>query len=152
VLEWIDRLRASGTEHDETVAGLRALLLRAARHEVHRRRSVLDVHGPELDDIAHQAANDALISIIARVDDFRGESLFTTWAYTFVMFEVSTKIGRHFWRTRSTNLDDVDWERLADRFALAPQQRAEQRELFAALRQAIEASANASARCSSRLP
>ncbi len=42
-----------------------------------------------------------MVSILAKVDQFRGESRFTTWAYKFVIFEVSTKIGRHFWRNRT---------------------------------------------------
>jgi RNA polymerase sigma-70 factor, ECF subfamily len=54
--------------------------------------------GPELDDLAYQAAGDALVAITGKIGQFRGESRFTTWAYKFVIFEVSAKIGRHFWR------------------------------------------------------
>ena len=39
-----------------------------------------------------------MLAIIAKLVTFRGESRFTTWAYTFVIFEVSSKLGRHFWR------------------------------------------------------
>ena len=61
--------------------------------------------GARLDDVAHQAAADAMMAIIAKVGQFRGESRFTTWAYKFVIFEVSTKIGRHFWRNRTVPMD-----------------------------------------------
>jgi RNA polymerase sigma-70 factor (ECF subfamily) len=132
-------LRASGVQRDTTVAELRDLLLRVARFECERRRGLLRVRGPELEDIAHQAANDALVSIMAKLDEFRGESRFTTWAYKFVMFQVSTKIGRHFWRTSSATVGEpVDPERIADRLATPPDQRAEQRELLAALARAVE--------------
>jgi RNA polymerase sigma-70 factor, ECF subfamily len=132
-------LRASGVQRDKTVAELRDLLLRVARFECERRRGLLHVRGPELEDIAQQAANDALVSIMAKLDEFRGESRFTTWAYKFVMFEVSTKIGRHFWRTGSATVGEpVDPERIADRLASSPDQRAEQRELFGALAHAVE--------------
>jgi RNA polymerase sigma-70 factor, ECF subfamily len=139
VVEWMAGLRASGVQRDNTVAELRDLLLRVARFECERRRGLLRVRGPELEDIAQQAVNDALVSIMAKLDEFRGESRFTTWAYKFVMFQVSTKIGRHFWRTGSATVDEpVDPERIADRLATAPDQRAEQRELLAALARAVE--------------
>jgi RNA polymerase sigma-70 factor (ECF subfamily) len=139
VVEWMAGLRASGVQRDTTVAELRDLLLRVARFECERRRGLLRVRGPELEDIAHQAANDALVSIMAKLDEFRGESRFTTWAYKFVMFQVSTKIGRHFWRTSSATVGEpVDPERIANRLATPPDQRAEQRELLAALVRAVE--------------
>ena len=53
--------------------------------------------GRELYDVAHQAVDDA---ILARLSEFRGESQFTTWAYRFVILEVSAKLGRHYWRRR----------------------------------------------------
>jgi RNA polymerase sigma-70 factor (ECF subfamily) len=138
VVQWIDGLRASGAEHDEAVAELRALLLRVAHFECQRRHGWLHIRGPELEDIADQAANDALVTILAKLDEFRGESRFTTWAYKFVMFEVSTKIGRHFWRTRSTPASaEVDSEGIADRLAVAPEQRAEQRAMLEALARAV---------------
>ena len=139
VVEWMAGLRASGVQRDTTVAELRDLLLRVARFECQRRRGLLRVSGPELEDIAQQAANDALVSIMAKLDEFRGESHFTTWAYKFVMFQVSTKIGRHFWRAGSATVDEpVDPERIADRLATAPDRRAEQRELLGALARAVE--------------
>jgi RNA polymerase sigma-70 factor, ECF subfamily len=139
VVEWMAGLRASGVQRDSTVAELRDLLLRVARFECERRRGLLRVRGPELEDIAQQAANDALVSIMAKLDEFRGESRFTTWAYKFVMFQVSTKIGRHFWRTSSATVGEpVDLERIADRLATPPDQRAELREQLAALARAVE--------------
>jgi RNA polymerase sigma-70 factor, ECF subfamily len=139
VVEWMAGLRASGPQRDKTVAELRDLLLRVARFECERRRGMLHVRGPELEDIAQQAANDALVSIMAKLDEFRGESRFTTWAYKFVMFQVSTKIGRHFWRTGSVTVaEPIDPERIADRLATPPDRRAEQRELLGALARAVE--------------
>jgi RNA polymerase sigma-70 factor, ECF subfamily len=139
VVEWMAGLRGSGVQRDNAVAELRDLLLRVARFECERRRGLLRVRGPELEDIAQQAANDALVSIMAKLDEFRGESRFTTWAYKFVMFEVSTKIGRHFWRTGSATVaEPVDPDRIADRLATPPDQRAEHRELLGALARAVE--------------
>ncbi len=90
-----------------TGAGLHGTLVRIAQGEVRRR-------GPRL------AAADALVAITGKLGQFRGESRFTTWAYKFVIFEVSAKIGRHFWRHPSVPLDAEDWERLPDRFGFDP--------------------------------
>ena len=116
--EWIRALEGTQAEREATRLRLHAMLLRIARHEVRRRSGHLQIAGPELDDVAHQAAADAMVAIIAKAGQFRGESRFTTWAYKFVIFEVSTKIGRHFWRNRTVAMDDEDWSRLPDRFGL----------------------------------
>ncbi|MDQ6838004.1 MAG: sigma-70 family RNA polymerase sigma factor, partial [Actinomycetota bacterium] len=96
------------------------------------------IAGAELDDLAHQAASDALLAIDAKLDGFRGESRFTTWAYKFVVFEVSNKVGRHFSRHPTVVFDSEDWERLPDRFGLDPADRAEWGEMLSALRRSVE--------------
>jgi RNA polymerase sigma-70 factor (ECF subfamily) len=98
----------------------------------------LRIDGPELDDLAHQAAADALVSIRSKLAAFRGESRFTTWAYRFVILEVSAKLGRHFWRAPRTVLDADQWDRLPDRFGLDPARESDWRELVAALRRAVD--------------
>lgn len=120
------------------MTALYAVLIRVARHEVARRAGSLQVYGPELEDIAQQATDDALMAIRTKVAGFRGDSRFTTWAYRFVMLEVSSKMGRHFWRVRRASLDADAWERLPDLVTGAPDQHTVQRELFAALRRAID--------------
>jgi RNA polymerase sigma-70 factor (ECF subfamily) len=133
----VQGLRSAGPEREATLARLHELLLRVARHELHRRSGSLQLRGPEFDDLANQAADDALIAISAKVDGFRGESRFTTWAYKFVMFEVSSKVARHFRRT-TVPLDHEEWERLPDRLSVQPDERAEWHDLFAALRRAVD--------------
>jgi RNA polymerase sigma-70 factor, ECF subfamily len=113
------------------------LLLRIARNEVHRRGAQTPITGPELDDLAHQAAGDAMLAIGGKLDQFRGESRFTSWAYKFGIFEVSSKLARHFWLNLSAPMEAEDWDRLPDRFGLDPAA-AESRELIAALRLAVE--------------
>jgi RNA polymerase sigma-70 factor (ECF subfamily) len=84
------------------------------------------------------AAADALMAITGKLGQFRGESRFTTWACKFAIFEVSAKIGRHFWRHPAVPLDAEDWDRLPDRFGADPAQEAEWRDLAAALRRAVD--------------
>jgi RNA polymerase sigma-70 factor (ECF subfamily) len=134
---WIDGLRSAHPRHGEHVTALRDLLLKGARHELGRRRSSMGgLAGPELDDLAHQAAADALLAVISKLDTFRGASRFTTWAYKFVMFEVSAKAARHVNRTRQL-VDDVDWGTLPERVDLQPAEQSELAELLRAIEHAV---------------
>jgi RNA polymerase sigma-70 factor, ECF subfamily len=110
----IDSLRSDGPAYDDAVEELHALLLRAARHEVSRRRGALHhVRGEELEDIAMQAADDALVAVLGKLDEFRGASRFTTWAYKFALFEAGTRLRRRAWQEREVVLDSDSWTRLA---------------------------------------
>lgn len=133
---WLASLRGEASE--EATRRLRKRLLKVARSEVSRRRSQLPFGGPELDDIADHAASDAVIAVLGKLDQFRGESRFTTWASKFAIFEVSNKVGRHFWRSSGIHLDPAAWDRLPDRFGLDPARESESRELVAALRRAVQ--------------
>jgi len=136
--EWVQVLAGTGRQRDDALTRLHERLLQIARKEAARRGPRLRISGPELDDVAHQAAADALLAITAKIGQFRGESRFTTWAYKFVIFEVSAKIGRHFWRHPVVPLDADDWDRLPARFGFDPSHQAEWRDLFAALRRAVD--------------
>jgi RNA polymerase sigma-70 factor (ECF subfamily) len=136
--EWVRALSRGGAERERAATRLHEILLRIAWAEVHRRSGRRGIAGPEADDLAHQAAADALVAIIGKVGQFRGESRFTTWAYKFVIFEVSAKIGRHFWLAAPVSLDAEDWARLPDRFGFDPAQQAQWQDLLAALRCAVE--------------
>ncbi len=135
---WVEGLTSKGPVHEETVVRLHDLLLRVARSEARRRRGQLSIGGPELDDLAHQAAADAVLAVVAKVGQFRGDSRFTTWACKFAIYQVSTKIGRHFWQRPTAMIDGEDWDRLPDRFGLDPAHAAEWRDVLAALRRAVE--------------
>jgi RNA polymerase sigma-70 factor (ECF subfamily) len=135
---WVARLAPGHPRRDETLARLREVLLRVAVHELSRRRGLLgSVSGPEFDDIAHQAADDALVLILGKLDEFEGRSRFTTWAYKFVVFEVSGKVARHAWRRHPPSRDELMFERLPDALAPRPGERLEQREQLRALSAAM---------------
>ncbi|XVV15024.1 sigma-70 family RNA polymerase sigma factor [Actinoplanes sp. CA-131856] len=95
--EWIAGLRADGGSYEVVSRRLHADLLRVARSAVRRRG--WGITGPEREDLAHQATADAMMTIIGKLDQFRGESRFTTWAHRFVELEVMHKTSRHMWRT-----------------------------------------------------
>jgi len=137
---WLRRLRAEGAEREAAIAELHKLLLRAARHEIGRRRGSLPhLRGDDFEDLAQQSADDALLALLGKLDDFRGESRFTTWAYKFALLEAGVKLRRRAWQGREIPLEAEGWATLAD--AGPPAERAvEESELFAAIREEIEGS------------
>ena len=135
---WLRRLGAGGGERQAAERELHARLVRIALAEVQRRSASTPVTGPELTDVAHQAADDAMLAILAKLGGFRGESRFITWAYRFVILEVSSKLGRHYWRNPPVALDAGQWERLPDRFGLDPARHAESAGILAEVRRVVD--------------
>jgi RNA polymerase sigma-70 factor (ECF subfamily) len=135
--EWVRALGSAGAERDAAVARLHDLLLRAARFEVDRRRRTLHhLRGDELEDIALEAADDALVSVLRRLDDFRGASRFTTWVYKFALLEASVKLRKRAWQRRELPLEPESWALLASAEP-GPAAEAGQRELLAAVTEGI---------------
>jgi RNA polymerase sigma-70 factor (ECF subfamily) len=112
--EWHLDLHAQGARREEAVGHLHGLLLRAARFEVFRRSGSLpQLSAVELDELAQEAADDAAVSVLRRLGDFRGESSFRTWAYKFALLEAAVKVRRRTWRDREVTLEPEQWESLA---------------------------------------
>ncbi len=136
--DWLRDLQDAGGARDSAIARLHALLVRVARGEAARRRATLPARATEeVDDLCVQAANDALMAILAKLDTYRGTARFTTWACKFVIFEASSRLRRHAWRERKVELDDTIWDRLPDRVAPVLK-RLENDELIEALHRAVE--------------
>ena len=134
---WLHDLRSESHARDDAIERLHALLLRAARFEVGRRKATLpQLRGDELDDIALEAADDALMSVLRRLDDFRGRSRFTTWVYKFALLEAAVKLRKRAWQGREIPLEPETWNLFAST-ALRPDAQAELRELVQALERAI---------------
>ena len=134
---WLSALGSAGPTREAAAARLHALLLRAARIEVRRRaRAHPHLRGGDLDDLAFQAADDALVSILARLETFRGDSRFTTWAYKFALLEAAVKVRKRAWQGREIPLEAPEWARVADPGS-RPHEAAERGELMAAVREGI---------------
>jgi len=134
---WVAALAGEGGDREAALARLHALLLRAARFELGRRRGQLaGLSAAERHDLATQAADDALMGVLARLGDFRGLSRFTTWAYKFALLEAATKARRMAWRDRELPRPPWAWVAMADPGG-RPDAAAEHAELLAALRTAV---------------
>ncbi|MGH2991424.1 MAG: RNA polymerase sigma factor [Solirubrobacterales bacterium] len=136
--DWLVALRAGGARGDDAHRRLHALLLKAARFEINRRRgSHPHLRGGDLDDVAHQAADDALVAILGKLDTYRGESRFTTWAYKFALLEAAVRLRRRAWQGREIPLEPEHWSVMAAGDGSPPAE-AESRELLEALGAAVE--------------
>jgi RNA polymerase sigma-70 factor (ECF subfamily) len=137
---WLAALRPDAAERDDALAALHELLLGAARFEIGRRREALSrVRGENLDDLAVQAADDALVAVLAKLDSYRGASRFTTWAYKFALLEAGVKLRRRAWQGREVVLEPEAWPTFADEGSSVERGR-EHAELIGALQRAVRES------------
>jgi RNA polymerase sigma-70 factor, ECF subfamily len=134
---WLRALRGPPAIRDVAVAELHAMLVRGAHHELARRRAALaQLPSDEFHDLATQAADDALVAILAKLDTFRGASRFTTWAYKFVLLEAGVKARRRAWQGREVMLEAEAWPLIADA-SPGTHQAVEEHELLRAIRDAV---------------
>ena len=137
-MEWVERLSAGHPERDAAIAELHALLVRAARFEVNRRQAALPhLRGGDHEDLAQQSADDALVAVLGKLGEFRGESRFTTWAYKFALYEAAANVRKRAWQGREIPIEADAWALLADHRS-GPDHDAEANALLGALRDAIE--------------
>jgi RNA polymerase sigma-70 factor (ECF subfamily) len=135
---WLERLRPENRERDAALAELRELLLRAARFEVRKRCATLSqIRGGDQEDLAEQSAGDALVAILSKLDSFRGDSQFTTWAYKFALYEAAVKIRKLAWQGRELPLEAEEWSLMADPGPV-PEGEVKMNDLLAAIREEIE--------------
>lgn len=105
---WQADLADEGPAHELALARLRDILLRASRHQVWRLRDLLPGAGAgDLEDLAQQAADDALVAVLRQLGTFEGRSRFTTWAYKFGILHAGVAVRRQAWRHREIPLPDT---------------------------------------------
>jgi RNA polymerase sigma-70 factor (ECF subfamily) len=138
--QWLSSLRSAGSRRDQAVQELHALLLRAARFETTRRVGALSAR--DRDDLAMQAADDALMNVLDKLDAFEGRSRFTTWAYKFAINEAGVKARRRSWQDREVRLEAESWSLIPDA-GCSPEAVAEERELLHALEHGIRSALTA---------
>lgn len=135
---WVRRLRPGHPDRQAAVAELHALLLGAARFEVRRRSaSAPHLRGGDDADLAQQSADDAVVAVLAKLDGYRGDSRFTTWAYKFALLESAVAVRRRAWQGREIPVTPDRWPTVVDRHGGAPDD-VEARERLAAVGVAID--------------
>ncbi len=136
--EWVRELRAGGEEQAAALDALRAYLVRAARYALHRSRLRLAHNALDLDQLAEDCAQDALLAILGRLPEFRGDSRFTTWVYKFAINMALSAARRE--SRKSVSLDTLleatshqGWLPEAEAFPGDPERTAHRAEAWAAI-------------------
>jgi RNA polymerase sigma-70 factor (ECF subfamily) len=98
---WWGQLHANGPVRDRAIAELYERLRHEAAFHIRRRvRHLPDFPRSDIDDLAAQAAGDALIVLLRKLDDYRGDSQFWTWARQFAALEAPVSIRRRLGHDR----------------------------------------------------
>ena len=104
---WVTELTATGPAAQAAQQNLHELLVRATRHQVWRLRHQLPGAGNvDLEDLAQQAADDALVAVLGKLETFEGRSRFSTWVYKFGILHAGVAVRRQAWRHREVPLVD----------------------------------------------
>jgi RNA polymerase sigma-70 factor (ECF subfamily) len=142
--EWLSELRADGTpEQAAAIEDLRQYLLRAVLYFFSVNPGDLrSLARPEIEQIAQDLAQDALLTILKNLDDFRGESKFTTWAYRFAINMSLVEARRQRWKNVSLdrileNSEMPDFQ-FQDKDSPDPDRAAQQQEIWNQVREVIE--------------
>ncbi len=141
--EWLRALRASGPEQDEALRDLRGTILRAILAYLRGHHGGWASLKPEqVGELAEECAQDALLAILAKVDTFRGESRFTTWAYAVAVRLLLGKLRQRRWKEVSLEDSRIGKELPAWPIASAksanPEKALQQQETWRILRGIIE--------------
>lgn len=101
-------LSDDGATGELALGRLHAVLLRATRRQVWRLRDRLPgADAGELEDLAQQAADDALVAVLGKLNTFEGRSRFTTWVYKFGVLTAGVAVRRQAWRHHEVPLPDT---------------------------------------------
>jgi RNA polymerase sigma-70 factor (ECF subfamily) len=96
---WWERLHAPEPVRSWAIAELHELLRREAAFHIRLRvRRLSGFPRGDIDDLAVQAADDALVVLLRKLEDYRGDSQFWTWARRFVALEAPVSIRRRLGR------------------------------------------------------
>lgn len=141
--EWLADLRDE-ERRDEALADLREYLLRAVFLYLDRHREdLIHLDRRELEHLAEDFAQEALLQVQANLDTFRGKSKFTTWAYPFVINVAAGELRLHRWRTLSIEMlvaeEEVPLFRfLSDRETPDPETAAARNQILELIRRIID--------------
>ncbi len=141
--EWTEELAGEGETQAAAIEDLRAYLRRAALYSLGRYQGEVPQLGPaDLETLAEDCAQEALLAIMRRLPEFRSESKVTTWAYKFAVNFALVALRRERWS--AVSLDQVmetdDWPQppiLEDRTAAEPERAALRGEVWATVREVI---------------
>lgn len=143
--EWLADLKANGPAQEAAIADLRELLLRAAVYFFSRSSGDQQrLSREETLQRAEDCAQDALIAVMSHLQDFRGDSKFSTWAYKFAINLALMAARQERWKQVSLDQLSTPAEKAFSEWVMqdpsggaAPERSALQAELQAVIRTII---------------
>lgn len=100
--EWLSELQSSGEEQAIALEDLRAYLRRAAFYSLSQNAHALTrLTWTQIEQLAEDCAQDALLAVLNQLSEFRGDSRFTTWAYKFAINIALVTARRERWKLLS---------------------------------------------------
>ena len=136
--EWLTTLREGGRRQEEAIKELRQSLRRAISSFLARRSGA---GAPGQEDLAEECAQESALLILSKLDQFRGESQFTTWAYAIAIRVALGELRRRRWQT--TAVDEARLGEVMPAWPIdnpGPERSLEQRQAWALLSELIETS------------
>jgi len=115
--DWLFALQNTGPRQAEAIEALRDRLFRGLLAYLGGQRSDLATRAQaELEHLADEITQEALLVILDKLSTFRGESNFTTWAYKIAVHHAISTLRRKRWQdlsldalTESNELDFSTW-------------------------------------------
>jgi RNA polymerase sigma-70 factor (ECF subfamily) len=141
--EWLTQLRSAGPDQQEAIEDLRRALERAALFYIRRRAPGLKgAATDELESLAEDAAQEATLQVLDKLDSFRGESRFLTWASAIAVGRAMTALRRRLWQDVSLDRMPDGWQEPADSAISGngwehPDLAAERREMWEVIRDVV---------------
>jgi len=133
--DWVPRLSLEGPVRDQTIGLLHELMIRAARHQVGRMPESVALGSARRTEIVQAAADEATVSVLARLGTFEGRSKFTTWAYKFGILHAGVEVRRVAWRGQEIDLGSIPEPSST---GPTPEGQAEGRDLAVAVRRGLD--------------
>ena len=100
--EWLRALRTEGAEQEEALKDLRERLIHGMHAYLAQDRGYKSARGSEeASQIVEDCAQETLLIVKQKIDTFRGESRFTTWATTIAIRKLLSELRRRQWQDLS---------------------------------------------------
>lgn len=113
--EWMRDLSGTGEHRDEAINDLRQFLLQAALYTLYRHlKDIRALNHSERFALAEDCTQEALITVLDHLDEFKGESKFSTWAFKFAVNISLACARREGWKQisleqLSESTDSFNW-------------------------------------------
>lgn len=95
---WVKAIKDDGDERATALQDLREFVLRGIRGYLRTRSDLSKLGIRDLEQLAQDTVQEALLKVQAKVDTFRGKSKFTTWATKIAINHLISELRRRRWQ------------------------------------------------------